>query len=165
MVGVAQLVERLTVAQNVAGSSPVSHPIFLPSFEAERVGLKETGKTCFFRFRSRNYGTITESFSPHFELKPSVFFETEGFLFMPIENPYPSPVDLASVSHQERGIICPADHFFRFFQQSELSQAQNTRISKLGTIPRRSKCPLFPLSMLFWFSFTFKPSRFHIGTA
>ena len=28
VVGVAQLVERLTVAQNVAGSSPVSHPIF-----------------------------------------------------------------------------------------------------------------------------------------
>ena len=27
VVGVAQLVERLTVAQNVAGSSPVSHPI------------------------------------------------------------------------------------------------------------------------------------------
>ena len=36
VVGVAQLVERLTVAQNVAGSSPVSHPIFLPSFEVEK---------------------------------------------------------------------------------------------------------------------------------
>ena len=32
VVGVAQLVERLTGAQNVAGSSPVSHPIFMSSF-------------------------------------------------------------------------------------------------------------------------------------
>ena len=31
MVGVAQLVERLTVAQAVAGSSPVAHPIFFVS--------------------------------------------------------------------------------------------------------------------------------------
>ena len=29
MVAVAQLVDRLTVTQEVAGSSPVSHPIFL----------------------------------------------------------------------------------------------------------------------------------------
>lgn len=28
MVGVAQLVEHLNVAQEVAGSSPVTHPIF-----------------------------------------------------------------------------------------------------------------------------------------
>ena len=45
VVGVAQLVERLTVAQNVAGSSPVSHPIFFPHSRWKRVVLKETDKT------------------------------------------------------------------------------------------------------------------------
>jgi hypothetical protein len=34
VVGVAQLVERLTVAQAVAGSSPVAHPIILTGSSA-----------------------------------------------------------------------------------------------------------------------------------
>ena len=40
VVGVAQLVERLTVAQNVAGSSPVSHPIFETTEPQELMGLR-----------------------------------------------------------------------------------------------------------------------------
>lgn len=33
MVGIAQLVERLVVVQDVAGSSPVTHPKLLSSLE------------------------------------------------------------------------------------------------------------------------------------
>ena len=36
MVDVAQLVERLTVAQNVAGSNPVIHPIFFVLIPAQK---------------------------------------------------------------------------------------------------------------------------------
>ena len=36
MVGVAQLVEHLVVVQDVAGSSPVTHPKFSPGRPVER---------------------------------------------------------------------------------------------------------------------------------
>ena len=36
MVGIAQLVERLVVVQDVAGSSPVTHPIFTISVANSR---------------------------------------------------------------------------------------------------------------------------------
>ena len=42
VVDVAQLVERLTVAQNVAGSNPVIHPIFLPSSGADHFFLRKS---------------------------------------------------------------------------------------------------------------------------
>ena len=44
VVGVAQLVERLTVAQNVAGSSPVSHPIFFALIPARKRGFPRKRK-------------------------------------------------------------------------------------------------------------------------
>ena len=36
MVGIAQVVERLVVVQEVAGSSPVTHPTFLISVASSR---------------------------------------------------------------------------------------------------------------------------------
>ena len=47
MVDVAQLVERLTVAQNVAGSNPVIHPIFAKNGTARAC---EAPAVLFFRF-------------------------------------------------------------------------------------------------------------------
>ena len=38
MVGIAQLVERLVVVQEVAGSSPVTHPNFLENLAGEVLG-------------------------------------------------------------------------------------------------------------------------------
>ena len=42
MVGVAQLVEHLNVAQEVAGSSPVTHPM-IPYLQIEKPSSNRTG--------------------------------------------------------------------------------------------------------------------------
>jgi hypothetical protein len=47
MVGVAQLVEHLVVVQDVAGSSPVTHPTGVKSGIARRCNEEERADTLF----------------------------------------------------------------------------------------------------------------------
>ena len=61
MVGVAQLVERLTVAQNVAGSSPVSHPIFMSSFLLKKSRFDRNRQNTIFPASAEKIGSSTFS--------------------------------------------------------------------------------------------------------
>jgi hypothetical protein len=64
MVAVAQLVEHLVVVQAVAGSSPVSHPIYFELLNTFKVNEVKKIKRIYQKIRPKAWFFVFVCFSP-----------------------------------------------------------------------------------------------------